>query len=70
MQDGTACDVITVSSTAVVCKLKRFSSTATSPLTVYVSLNGVQDVSQSITLFTQAQVSNSVTPNRVSPVLK
>lgn len=34
MQDGTACNVITVSSTAVVCKLKRFSSTATSQLTV------------------------------------
>jgi hypothetical protein len=65
--DGSICNVVSISSTLIRCITSKFTSTSPS---LTVTVNGVTDSSQSVTVGTDPTRVVSITPNSVSPVLK
>jgi len=49
-EDNTPCTVTTVEMTSITCMVTRLSDGAVSPITVTVSINGVEDNSLTISL--------------------
>lgn len=68
--DGTICDVTSVDMTILSCYNRRFTSGASQTQDVTITINGVSATPLSVTLLAQAEVSLTMDPSSVSPVLK
>ena len=70
--DNTKCNVLTSSATEVTCEVDGFDSatldTAT-PYAVTISVNSVEDDTQTVALLNTKQSGTTISPSSVSPVL-
>jgi hypothetical protein len=68
--DGTSCDILSVSMMQITCVNRRFTSGAAATQDVTIEINGESATPVSVQLLAQAEISVSMEPNSVSPVLK
>lgn len=69
-EDGTLCDVIKITKTAIDCVTQRFNSTESDGLGVTITLNGEVDQSLTITVQPTPVRVTEIQPSSASPVLK
>lgn len=70
--DGTNCTVQTTSATQVTCEVDGFLTSTldtSNPYSMNITVNGVSDTTQSVTLLTTKQSGVTVSPSSVSPVI-
>jgi hypothetical protein len=70
--DATTCDLLTTSDTEITCLVSGFLESSldiVNPYSVTITVNGVVDTSQTVTILEDKQSGQSVSPSSVSPVL-
>lgn len=70
--DGTGCLILTSTDTEMTCEVDGFDTAALdteTPYSVTITVNGVEDTSQTVTLLDSKQSGTTISPSSVSPVL-